>query len=175
MTTAGRRPVARGIASAPPRVAATGRALAMLGLLTSWSGVGPPAAAQPRLQTEDTVGSYRAQDVSAFNQSVRSAQQAGDAGWTTTPLGVALRYLGDVTAETRSTVVEAIRPSAESHDRIVVVVTREGLLDDSVRGVKDRMELVKDAAGFWTIAQSRRAWTCWPGRGHAEYLTDPCR
>ena len=176
MSTVGRGPMTRGIASVRKVATTIGRTLAVLGFLALGSAVGArTTVAQPQLQTEGRVGSYRVQDVTAFNQSVRSAQQAGDAGWTATPLGVVLRYLGDVTAETRSTVVEAIRPSAESHDRIVVVVTREGLLDDSVRGVKDRMELVKDPAGFWTIAQSLRAWTCWPGRGHAEYLADPCR
>jgi hypothetical protein len=140
--------------------------------------VGPghrPLSAQPRLETEGRVGSYRAQDVTAFNVSVRAAHRTADGAWTTTPLGVALRYLGDVTAETRSAIVEAVRPSAESHDRILVVVTREGLLDDSIHGVKDRMELVRDPAGFWTLAGSLRAWTCRPGRGHAEYLADPCR
>jgi hypothetical protein len=134
-----------------------------------------PAPAQPQLQTEGRVGSYRVQDVADFNLSVRSAHQTPEGVWTSTPLGVVSRYLGDVTVETRSAIVGVVRPSAESHDRVIVMVTREGLLDDSVRGIKDRLELVRDPAGFWSIAGALRAWTCRPGRGHVEYLADPCR
>jgi hypothetical protein len=134
-----------------------------------------PGASQPQLQTEGRVGSYRVQDAAAFNLSVRSAHQTADGGWTTTPLGVISRYLGDVASETHSAIVEVVRPSAEAQDRVLVMVTREGLLDDSVRGTKDRLELVRDPAGFWSIASALRAWTCRPGRGHAEYLADSCR
>jgi hypothetical protein len=133
------------------------------------------APAQPQLQTEGRVGSYRVQDVAAFNLALRTAHQAADGGWTTTPLGVVSRYLGDLTAETQAAIVEVMKPSAESHDRVIVMVTREGLLDDSVRGMKDRLELVRDPAGFWSIAGALRAWTCRPGRGHVEYLADLCR
>ena len=152
--------------------------LAALCVLSLGFAVAPAArsvSAQSQLQTEGRVGSYRVQDVAAFNVSVRSAHQTADGGWTTTSLGVVSRYLGDVTAETRSAVVEVVRPSAESHDRVIVMVTREGLLDDAVQGMKDRLELVRDPAGFWSIAGALRAWTCRPGRGHAEYLADPCR
>jgi hypothetical protein len=148
----------------------------MLCLLVLGTALSARAArAQPQLQSEGRVGSYQVQDVTDFNRSVRSAHQAADGGWTATPLGVTLRHLGDVTAETQSAVVEVIRPSPETHDRVLVMVTREGLLDDSVRGVKDRLELVRDPAGFWTIAAALRAWACRPGRGHAEYLAEPCR
>jgi hypothetical protein len=148
------------------------RALTALGVLVLGAA---PTLAQPQLETEGRVGSWRVQDVSAFNQSVRAAHRTADGGWTTTPLGVTLRYLGDVTAETRSVVMEATRPSAEAHDRVLVIVTREGLLDDSVRGIKDRLELARDPAGFWSIAVAFRAWACRPGRGHAVFLADHCR
>jgi hypothetical protein len=143
-------------------------------------GLGAPpysrlVSAQPQLQTEGRVESYRVQDAAAFNLSVRSTHQSADGGWTATPLGVVSRYLGDVSSETRSAIVEIVRPSAEAHDRILAMVTREGLLDDSVRGTKDRLELVRDPAGFWSIAAALRAWACQPGRGRPEYHSEPCR
>lgn len=161
--------------AAPPR----GRAnLAVLCAVVIGIGVARlpwPVMTQSSLQNEGRVGSYRVQEMDAFNLSVRAAHQAADGGWTTTPLGVISRYLGDVTAETRSAVVEVVRPSAETHDRVLVMVTREDLLDDSVRGVKDRLELVRDPSGLWIVAGALRAWSCQPGRGHAEYLADPCQ
>jgi hypothetical protein len=162
------------VARATPRGGAAAAALCtLLGLGAALSA--RDARAQPQFQTEGRVGSYQVQDAASFNASVRSAHQTADGGWTTTPCGVVSRYVGDVTVETRSAIVEVNRPSAETHDRVIVMVTREGLLDDSVRGTKDRLELVRDPAGYWTIAVALRAWACQPGRGHAEYLSEPCR
>ena len=161
------------------RMTSWGRAMtAALGALALGLGAAPfprLASAQPQLQTEGRVEPYRVQDVASFNLSVRSAHQSADGGWTATPLGVVSRYLGDVSSETRSAIVEVVRPSAEAHDRILVMVTREGLLDDSVRGTKDRLELVRDPAGFWSIAAALRAWAYQPSRGRAEYHSEPSR
>jgi len=55
----------------------------------------------------------------------------------------------------------------------VVLFSRLGLPDDSVRGMRHRLELVpKDTQ--WQLTLAGRQVTCWPGRGHEDWGTAPC-
>jgi hypothetical protein len=56
----------------------------------------------------------------------------------------------------------------------VVLFTRLGLPDDSVRGIRHRLELVPKGAQ-WQLTWAGRQLTCWPGRGHEDWGTAPCR
>ena len=63
---------------------------------------------------------------------------------------------------------------SDSGDTQVVLFTQLGLPDDSVRGMRHRLELVRQG-GQWQLTWAGRQVTCWPGRGHEDWGTAPCR
>jgi hypothetical protein len=56
----------------------------------------------------------------------------------------------------------------------VVVVTQTGLSDDSVYGVRYRLEFIADN-DQWRITWIGRQLQCQPGRGHQEWTPTPCQ
>ena len=60
-----------------------------------------------------------------------------------------------------------------SPDRRVLLFTRLGLPDDSLRGQRYRLEFVPGADG-WRLDWAGRQLTCWPGRGHEDWRTRFC-
>jgi len=61
---------------------------------------------------------------------------------------------------------------APSASRLTVL--RDGLLDDSVRGVRWEISLEKTSAGVWRIMQVKRAWRCWRGGQNDRFATASC-
>ncbi len=55
-----------------------------------------------------------------------------------------------------------------------VLATEEGLMDDSVRGVRYRLRFVPTADNQWELVEAGRQQTCWPNRGHQDWRTDFC-
>ena len=55
-----------------------------------------------------------------------------------------------------------------------VVVTISDLPDDSVRSERHGFDLQRMADGTWAIVRAYYSWRCWPGRGHENYLPEPC-
>ena len=55
----------------------------------------------------------------------------------------------------------------------VVLFTRRGLPDDSVRGLRYRLEFAPQG-GEWGLVWAGRQRICWPGRGHEDWSTAPC-
>ena len=62
---------------------------------------------------------------------------------------------------------------AESENSHIVLFTQLGLADDSLRGMRYRLELVPQG-GQWQLTWAGRQVTCWPGRGHEDWGTAPC-
>ena len=56
----------------------------------------------------------------------------------------------------------------------VVLFTQLGLPDDSVRGQRHRLEFEPQGAN-WKLTWAGRQVQCWPGRGHEDWGTAPCR
>lgn len=52
----------------------------------------------------------------------------------------------------------------EAFDHAEVAVIREGLLDDSVKGVRQRLSLHLNPQGLWQIDRIREDFSCWRGR-----------
>ena len=73
--------------------------------------------------------------------------------------------------EARTTRVETIRPGER---RRVVLVTHEGLMDDSVRDERVRVAYLRDPDGQWTPQYAGRQQRRQPGRGHADWSPEPC-
>lgn len=56
----------------------------------------------------------------------------------------------------------------------LVLFTRLDLPDDSLRGLRYRLEFMRQG-GQWQLAWAGRQVSCWPGRGHEDWGIPPCR
>lgn len=61
-----------------------------------------------------------------------------------------------------------------SPDQQVVLFTQLGLPDDSVLGMRHRLEFLREG-GQWQLSWAGRQVSCRPGRGHEDWSTQPCR
>jgi hypothetical protein len=99
--------------------------------------------------------------------------------WAWAEVGEAAHPAGDPEAatrtafagEARATRVETIRPGAA---RRVVLITHEGLMDDSVRDERLRVAFALDMDGLWRAQYAGRQQRCQPGRGHTDWSAEPC-
>ncbi|MGH9838946.1 MAG: hypothetical protein ACREEM_09190 [Blastocatellia bacterium] len=131
------------------------------------------APASPQLKTEGEVESYEEVYPGKFNMLTSTGAAKGDVQIKDL-LAVAMRFAGK-TEEARTTIIEVAKKSAEDAGSATVVITIEGLLDDSVRAEKYKLEMIRTEEGWWRVERAYKARTCWPGRGHADYSSAPCR
>ena len=87
------------------------------------------------------------------------------------PVVVSLNFIGPI--QGREQTIIRTNVSAEASDTTEVIITTEGILDDSVQGVKYRISL-KRSKNIWLIQSAEKAHKCWPGRGDTEYSPEPC-
>jgi hypothetical protein len=71
-------------------------------------------------------------------------------------------------------VVRIAYAGGEAADRARVVVVRDGLFDDSLRGERWDMDFVRGEGG-WRLASLRRAWRCRRAAVDDAFATSPCR
>jgi uncharacterized protein len=76
-------------------------------------------------------------------------------------LDIVLKIVGAFEGSTQHIIQENEGREAPSVSRITVL--RDGLMDDSVRGVRWDTALEKTTAGVWRIKEVKRAWLCWRG------------
>jgi hypothetical protein len=55
-----------------------------------------------------------------------------------------------------------------------ITVLRDGLMDDSVRGVRWEIALEKTADNVWQIMEVRRSWRCWRGEKTNMFTSKLC-
>lgn len=79
--------------------------------------------------------------------------------------------LKDPTALT--TTIRAVASRLENPREVRVVLTEDGLPDDSIRAVRYVLEF-KRAGRRWELESARRTQRCQPGRGHQRFSPDPC-
>lgn len=63
--------------------------------------------------------------------------------------------------------------SRENPSEATAVWTEDGYLDDSLRGTRKIVELVRQD-GVWQIRSVVVEYRCWPGRGHEIFARRPC-
>ena len=80
--------------------------------------------------------------------------------------------LRDPAALTTRVGAEASR--LENPDSVRVVLTEDGLPDDSVRAVRYALEFTR-SGNRWRLESARRTQRCQPGRGHQRYSPKPCQ
>lgn len=110
--------------------------------------------------------------VQEFNAQVSAAHTDTEETWTNSALQVALRFIGDHERIAHRSIEIHARP--ERFDTVTVVVTEEGLLDDSVDGHRYRLSLRRTPEGHWGIESAQKSRKCKPGRGHQSYSNEPC-
>jgi uncharacterized protein len=89
-----------------------------------------------------------------------------------TPLDIVLKIVGEFEGSTQYIIQENEGSEAPSASRITVL--RDGLLDDSVRGVRWDIALEKTTASVWSIKEVKRSWRCWRGDQLDRFATVSC-
>ncbi|MBM3319929.1 MAG: hypothetical protein FJY73_04560 [Candidatus Eisenbacteria bacterium] len=126
--------------------------------LTGCASSRPGATGSP----EAIIESWETVDVGPMNERIDAAVSEG-AEWPKSPLSATVQLLGgDVDTRILSLFEEKNR--GEGADTTVVVIVRDGFLDDSVRGDWHRIVYARGADGMWRVAKTSRAFRCW--RGH---------
>jgi hypothetical protein len=100
------------------------------------------------------------------------AAAAGLAARGGAPLDIALAVAGPF--DGRAQRITQINQGAEAPSASRVTVVRDGLLDDSVRGLRWDIALERTQAGTWRIAEVKRAARCRRGADTERFVAGPC-
>ena len=138
-------------------------------LLVVGCATSPPPADGP---LDVPVDSWGEVDVVPLNSRVDEAVDAG-LDWPGSALYVTLNLVGG-DADTRSLALSEVANRGEAPDTMVVVVARDGLMDDSVRGDWHRAVLYRLTDGTWRLHELRRAFRCYRGGSPDRYSADLC-
>jgi hypothetical protein len=117
------------------------------------------------------VFSSSAVDVSAFNERMRKASEAGEA-WPRDPVRVAMEYTGGLDGPIAALV--KVDDAGEGAASCAITVVCDGLLDDSIRGTWNELHLALTQTGAWEITRASRAYRCWRGPHGRAYSAEPC-
>lgn len=99
-------------------------------------------------------------------------QDSVDEAWERRPALVAAEFLRlDRATAARATVEE--ETGGEGGGPASVVVTLDGLLDDSVRAQRFELTLARDGE-TWRLESASWTQRCQPGRGHRAFSPAPC-
>lgn len=60
------------------------------------------------------------------------------------------------------------------NDQVIVILTQTGLPDDSIQGMRYRLEFVPTAGDQWRLVWAGKQYTCQPGRGNQEWSAEWC-
>jgi hypothetical protein len=95
-----------------------------------------------------------------------------DEPWEQTPVALVTEMLRLDSSDNPNVSVVSEAP-AEAADNATVTVTYSRLLDDSVEGTRNVVDVVRDEDG-WRVASVESSFSCKPGRGHQDFSTEPC-
>lgn len=124
---------------------------------------------------DDSADASPANDFEAFNAAVANAAEAG-ALWPAEALRVAMAYV-DLSGATDITVTlapaETSPVAAEAPNELVVTFTELGLLDDSLSGAVQRVELTRSGT-FWVVVGQETSWLCRRGPNSQVVAPERC-
>jgi hypothetical protein len=120
---------------------------------------------------KDDIDSFLTIDVAEFNQKINKGRQDNQQ-WVETPYLIINELFGPrYNSEGHQTF---ILEQHENDSSLTVIVTHEGLLDDSVAGEKRIIEF-KFENGLWIIVKMTLGMKCREHRGgHTNYSGDVC-
>lgn len=121
--------------------------------------------------TKDDIDSFLPIDVAEFNQKIENGRQQKEQ-WVQTPFLIVNQLFGPIyNSEGDQTF---ILEQYENDNSLTVIVTQEGLLDDSVAGEK-RIILFKYENEAWIISKMTLGMKCHEYRGgHTNYSGAIC-
>ena len=107
--------------------------------------------------------------VAAFNALL----EASNAAWTHSPLRITVEFLQFDDTTVRITTVRATT-NPDSRREAAVVVTSDGLPDDSVRATRSEVHLARQSDASWRLTSARWSQQCQPNRGHQDFTPELC-
>ena len=116
--------------------------------------------------------SWEQTDAAPLNARVDQAVEAG-ASWPGSPLEITVELFGG-DEDTRSVILKEELNRGEGADTVVVVMVRDGFLDDSIRGYWERIVYHRQPDGTWRVIDLRRAYRCWRGHHTDTYSAHRC-
>lgn len=108
------------------------------------------------------VESWATIEVDPINELIEEAVTS-DARWPASPLEITVKLFGGDN-DTRVLSLMEEKNRGEEADTTIVVLIRDGFLDDSVRGDWHRIVYERHVDRTWRVSEVRRAFRCW--RGH---------
>jgi hypothetical protein len=109
--------------------------------------------------------------VEGFNELIETR----DPAWARTPALAAAAFYGErdrPPGEAGELSIVEERP--ERDDQRAVVVTDDGLPDDSIRAVRWELRFERADDGTWRLVEARWSQRCQPDRGHQDFAPEPC-
>ncbi|MBA1158475.1 hypothetical protein [Microvirga mediterraneensis] len=126
-----------------------------------------PLPRDPRVSLPDMpVAAMESVGPDAYGRASALAEGGGS------PLDIALAIVGPFDGATQHVVQMNEGGEAPSSARILVL--RDGLLDDSVRGERWDIVLGRGGAGAWSIRDVKRSWRCWRGADTDRFSAQRC-
>ncbi len=128
---------------------------------------GPAAAADARPALADVpVASARTLAPADYKSAAALAARGAS------PVEIALKAAGPFEGVTQQ--ILQVNEGVEGPSATRVTIVRDGLLDDSLRGVRWDLRLERTQSGGWKIAEAKRAWRCRRGADTERFLAGPC-
>jgi len=115
---------------------------------------------------------YAEKDFTEFNSVLKKAQSNNEA-WTASPVGIATKYHRTHNGANEFSLTQIKKNRGESFDKVDLVLTSDGLLDDSVNGIKTKIRIVKKR-GNWQVDKIEEAYKCAEGRGQSKWAGTHC-
>ena len=115
------------------------------------------------------VSSWKSVNVAKFNKKIDIAAKQG-AQWVKDPISVTRKY----SYWPGRTALIFIKGSGERPSEYKITIIADGFLDDSVRGQRDEIIVIRNQFKIWYLKSVKKAWRCWSDRGHSHYSIEPC-
>ena len=104
------------------------------------------------------VSSWETLETKAFNNKIHLAYKT-DLNWADKPELYVFNLFE--MSDLKRIFYEYNSDRIENPERITLTITRDGFLDDSVRGDIHQLVLVRDDKGVWEILTIKKAISCW--------------
>ncbi|MDQ1447235.1 MAG: D-methionine transport system substrate-binding protein [Actinomycetota bacterium] len=122
---------------------------------TGWPG--------PTLRPDGTV------PIAPFNAFVDTSR----ATWRESPLRTSVEFLQLDDTGARTTTLR-VTTNPDSLQQAEVIVTADGLLDDSVHATRFEVQLARRSDASWRLTSARWSQKCQPNRGHQDFTPALC-
>ena len=143
---------------------------ALIGLLLV---SGCAATHEVKFSADDVkVESWESVDPADMNAQITEAVTSGE-DWPASPMEATIHLLGS-DGDTRIVRLDESKNRTEGADSTVVVLIRDGFLDDSVRGDWHKIVYALQADRTWRIQSLQRAFRCYRGQNLESYSRVRC-